>query len=76
MAFVFAFAVLFSLFMLDSVIVFLPAGIAGVLEYLSLGYHLDNLSRGVLDSRDLLYFLSLTVMGLAFAADRLADRKA
>ncbi|MFC1628789.1 ABC transporter permease [Gemmatimonadota bacterium] len=75
-AFVFAFAVLFTLFILDSVIVFLPAGIAGVMEYLSLGYHLDNLSRGVLDSRDLLYFLSITVLGLAFAADRLADRKA
>jgi len=74
-AFVIAFAALFTLFILDSVLIFLPAGIAGVVEYLSLGYHLDNLSRGVLDSRDLLYFLSLTVFGLAFAADRLADRK-
>jgi len=75
-AFVFAFAALFVLFILDSILIFLPAGIAGILEYLSLGCHLDNLSRGVLDSRDLLYFLSLTVLGLAFAADRLADRKA
>lgn len=74
-AFVLAFAVLFALFILDSILIFLPAGIAGLLEYLSLGYHLDNLSRGVLDSRDLLYFLSLTVLGLVFAADRLADRK-
>ncbi len=75
-AFVIAFAALFALFILDSILIFLPAGIAGIFEYLSLGYHLDNLSRGVLDSRDLLYFLSLTVLGLAFAADRLADRKA
>ena len=75
-AFVIAFGALFVLFILDSVLVFLPAGLAAIFEYLSLGYHLDNLSRGVLDSRDLLYFLSLTVLGLVFAADRLADRKA
>jgi ABC-2 type transport system permease protein len=75
-AFVLAFSALFLLFILDSIIIFLPAGIAGIFEYLSLGFHLDNLSRGVLDTRDLIYFISLTVLGLAFAADRLADRKA
>ncbi len=73
-AFVISFSVLFALFMLGNLLIFLPAGLAPVLEYLSLGYHLENLSRGVLDSRDLLYFLSLTVMGLALAAERLAAR--
>lgn len=75
-AFVLAFAVLFALFMLDNLLVFIPASIGAVVEYLSFGYHLDNLSRGVIDSRDLLYFISLTVMGLALASDRLADRRA
>lgn len=75
-AFVIAFAILFALFMLYNLLAFIPSGIAAVLEYLSLGYHLDNLSRGVLDSRNIIYFISLTVMGLALAADRLADRTA
>ena len=75
-AFVLAFSVLFALFMLHNLLVFLPAGIGTVLEYLSFGYHLDNLSRGVIDSRDILYFLSLIVLGLALASDRLADRRA
>jgi ABC-2 type transport system permease protein len=60
--------------MLGNLLMFLPAGIAPVLEYLSLGYHLENLSRGVLDTRDLLYFLSLTALGLALASERLAAR--
>ncbi|MFO7768350.1 MAG: ABC transporter permease subunit [bacterium] len=73
-AFVLAWALLFALFMLNNVLVFLPSWVAGFMEYLSFGYHLDNLSRGVLDSRDVLYFVSLTVIALAWAADRLADR--
>ena len=75
-AFVLAFAVLFALFMLDNLLVFIPPSIGTIVEYISFGYHLDNLSRGVIDSRDILYFISLTAMGLACASDRLADRKA
>jgi len=73
-AFVISFTVLFALFMLGNLLMFLPSWIAPVLEYLSLGYHLENLSRGVLDTRDLIYFLSFTVLGLALAAERLAAR--
>jgi ABC-2 type transport system permease protein len=75
-SFVLAFSVLFALFMLQNLLFFLPSWLAGIAEYLSFGTHLDNLSRGVIDSRDILYFLSLTVIGLGFAADRLADRTA
>jgi len=46
---------------------FMPQGIARVVEYLSLSFHLDNLARGVIDSRDVLYFLSLVVASLFFA---------
>ena len=75
-AFVLAFSVLFVLFLLRGLLVFLPPGPAAVLEYISFSYHLDNLARGVLDSRNILYFVSLTIMGLALAAERLADRSA
>jgi len=44
-----------------------PAGILPVVQYLSMDYHFDNLARGVLDSRDLIYFLSVGATGLAVA---------
>jgi ABC-2 type transport system permease protein len=35
-----------------------------VLNFLSLGSHLDNMIRGLIDTRDISYFLSLTALGL------------
>ena len=35
-----------------------------VLDFLSLGRHLDNMLKGLIDTRDISYFLSLTALGL------------
>ncbi len=43
-------------------------------NYLSLSTHYDSISRGVIDSRDLIYFLSLTFFGLLLAETALAKR--
>ena len=75
-AFVLAFTVLFGLYMLGNLLAFLPPGVGSVAEYVSFGAHLDNLSRGVIDSRDLLYWASLTLLGLGMAVERLSDRTA
>ncbi len=75
-AFVLAFTVLFVLFMLGNLLVFLPPGLGAVAEYVSFAAHLDNLSRGVIDSRDLLYWVSLTLLVLGLAIERLSDRTA
>ncbi|MCG6960071.1 ABC transporter permease subunit [bacterium BMS3Abin03] len=45
-----------------------------VLSYLSLSTHFDSISRGVVDSRDLLYFLTITLFGLILAESSLAKR--
>lgn len=37
-----------------------PAHLSPVLRFFDLGHHYDSLTRGVVDSRDLVYFLSLT----------------
>ena len=51
------------------------SGIAGqVFTALSLSSHYESISRGVLDSRDLLYFLSITVIGLLLAELSLTKR--
>lgn len=50
-------------------------GLAGeVLQFLSTGSHFDSMSRGVIDSRDLLFFISLVVLGLSLAEVNLAKR--
>jgi ABC-2 type transport system permease protein len=48
--------------------------IGQLLEFLSTGSHFDSMSRGVIDSRDLLFFFSLMVLGLSLAEVNLAKR--
>ena len=48
--------------------------IGEILSYLSLSTHFDSISRGVIDSRDLLYFLTITLFGLILAETSLSKR--
>jgi ABC-2 type transport system permease protein len=74
-AFITSFLIIFVLFMLDKVLVFVPTFLASFFEYLSVDYHFSNLSRGVIDSRDVLYFLSLIFLFLFFSVRALSNRK-
>jgi len=60
-AFIVSIVVIFVLFMLgnDSILFFVPQSIANFLKSLSLGSHYDSISRGVIDTRDVLYYLSI-----------------
>ena len=44
-------------------------------QYLSLDYHFDNLARGVLDTRDLLFYASIAAIGLHVAVYALQRRR-
>ncbi len=44
-----------------------PAALLPVVQYMTFDYHFNNLARGVLDSRDLIYFASVGAAGLAVA---------
>jgi len=46
-------------YMLDKTLVFAPQSIVGIIQFLAVDYHLSNISRGVIDSRNIIYFLSL-----------------
>ena len=52
----------------------LTGTLAGVLNYLSLSTHFQSISRGVIDSRDIIYFLSISAFGLILAATSLSKR--
>ncbi len=47
---------------------FVQGSAASVLNYLSLSTHYDSITRGVIDTKDLIYFLSIIFMGI-FSAE-------
>jgi ABC-2 type transport system permease protein len=63
-AFIIGMAICFSLTLIDKMLFFLPQSMIGVLEYLGADFHFENISKGVIDSRDILYFLSVSFVGL------------
>jgi ABC-2 type transport system permease protein len=48
--------------------------VGGIMDYLSARTHFESLSRGVLDTRDLIYFVSLTLAGLILSQTMLSKR--
>jgi ABC-2 type transport system permease protein len=74
-AFITSFVIIFALFMMDKVLMFMPTLLASFLEYLSVSYHFSNISRGVIDSRDVIYYLSLIFFFLFLAVRALENRK-
>ncbi len=63
-AFIVGMAICFSLTLLDRMLIFLPRSFLGVLGYLGADLHFQNISKGIIDSRDILYFLSVIFVGL------------
>ncbi|MCR4736322.1 MAG: ABC transporter permease subunit [Treponema sp.] len=60
-SFAIAAAVCFILSVMDSTfLMFLPTPITSLLNYLSANSHFTSISRGIIDTRDLIYFISLT----------------
>lgn len=57
-AFIISFLIVFALFMLNKILIFLPSTLASIFEYISIDYHFGNIARGVIDSRDIIYYLS------------------
>ncbi|MCK4307637.1 Gldg family protein [candidate division WOR-3 bacterium] len=66
-AFIISAILCFALFMLGKVLVAIPTAFVGIVQYLSIDYHLNSLGRGVVDSRAVLYFLSMIGFFLSFA---------
>jgi gliding motility-associated transport system permease protein len=48
--------------------------LGNIINYLSMSTHFDSISRGVIDSRDIIYFLSISIIGLILAETILSKR--
>ncbi|MBF0227225.1 MAG: ABC transporter permease subunit [Desulfobacterales bacterium] len=63
-AFIIGLVICFSLAIVDKMLVFFSSTIVGVIGYLGAGFHFQNISKGLIDSRDVIYFFSIIFIGL------------
>jgi len=74
-AFIIGFLIIFILFMLDKILMFVPAFLVSIFEYLSIDYHFSNIARGVIDTRDIIYYLSMGYLFILLTQLALERRK-
>ena len=74
-AFFITFFVLTALWFLGDVAALLPGTLGNVLQYLSFQTRLEGFSRGLIDTRDVVFFLSVTAVALAVSFRALERRK-
>ena len=63
-AFIIGMAICFILTIFDRMLFFVPESVLAVFAYLGSTTHFQNISRGIIDTRDLLYFLSIMFLAL------------
>jgi ABC-2 type transport system permease protein len=64
----------FFLWLVDKIIIFLPNRLS-FLEYFGSDFHFRNISRGIIDSRDIIYFLSIIAISIFLTTKILDDRR-
>lgn len=74
-AFIIGAALCFALTLVNKMLFFFPASFVSVLGFLGADAHFQNIARGVLDSRDILYFVSIMFLGLYGTSAVLEARK-
>jgi len=63
-AFIIAVAINFFLYLMDKILIFVPGFLTGFFQYLGSDYHFRSIAKGVIDSRDLIYFASVSFIAL------------
>jgi ABC-2 type transport system permease protein len=75
-AFIVSFIICAALYYIYWLQFFVPGFLAPIFELISVSFHLDNMSRGVIDTRDVLFYLSVTAGGLLLAVRSLEAQHA
>ena len=57
-SFIIAVFIVLMFFLFDKLLIFVPSFMSGLIQYLSVDYHFSNIARGVIDSRNIIYFIS------------------
>ena len=63
-SFILGAAICFILTLIDKMLFFFPESLLNIIEYLGADFHFRNISKGIIDSRDLIYFISVIFISL------------
>jgi ABC-2 type transport system permease protein len=74
-ALIISFGICFAFFLFGKVLPFVPERLQPLVSFLSTDTHFENISRGIIDSRDLVYYASVIVVSLLIATTSLESRK-
>jgi ABC-2 type transport system permease protein len=74
-AFIVGALICFTLTTVDRMLFFFPAPLLEIVDYIGASSHFQNVAKGVIDSRDILYFLSLVFLGLYAAHLAMQEKK-
>lgn len=74
-AFIVGLAISFVFFMLDKISMYIPAFLSSILQYFAIDFHFDNIARGVIDSRNIIYYVTLIIVMLSASVAVLEGRK-
>lgn len=66
-SFVVGVIITFFFFMIGKLLMVIPSPLVTLLEYLGIDYHFTGITRGVIDSRNIIYFLSLSFLFVSAA---------
>lgn len=66
-AFFIAFSICIVLSVINYLAIFLPASIVAFVDYLSAASHFQSIAKGVIDTRDIIYFASITAVFIVSA---------
>lgn len=63
-AFIVGMVICFALSLVDKMLFFFPAPLLPFIHYLGASFHFENIAKGIIDSRDIIYFLSVIFIAL------------
>ncbi|PKL19456.1 MAG: ABC transporter [Spirochaetae bacterium HGW-Spirochaetae-5] len=73
-SFISSWAACFSLWLVDKAVIFLPSK-SGFISYFGTDYHFQNIAKGIIDSRDIIYFISICALSLMFTVKVIEERR-
>ena len=74
-AFFVAFAICIFLSVVSSFAILLPGSLVNFFSFISAGSHFESISRGILDTRDILYFVSLAAVFLVLTVQSVENAR-
>lgn len=74
-AFIIGLALCFFFYFVDKFAILMPPKVGAVLTFISVDHHFNNIARGVVDSRDLVFYLSLVAIFIVLTERSLRREK-